>query len=89
MIEPKGSGAPAPPSELLAEVAALSRHFGSDPAYTRGGGGNSSGKADGVLYIKPSGVSLRTLAPRSLIALAMQPLLDVVDETTAAALPGS
>ena len=95
MIEPKGSGTPgrpgtpAPPSELLAEVAALSRHFGSDPAFTRGGGGNSSGKADGVLYIKPSGVSLATLAPSSLMALTMQPLLDVVDGTSAASLPGS
>lgn len=95
MIEPTGSGTPdppspaSPPSELLAEVAALSRHFGSDPAYTRGGGGNSSGKADGVLYIKPSGVSLATLTPRSLMPLAMEPLLAVVDVTTAAALPGS
>jgi len=74
---------------LLAEVAALSRHFGSDPAYTRGGGGNSSGKADGVLYIKPSGVSLATLTPRSLMPLSMEPLLAVVDATSAAALPGS
>jgi len=95
MIEPTGSGTPgrpatpAPPSELLAEVAALSRHFGSDPAYTRGGGGNSSGKADGVLYIKPSGVSLATLTPRSLMPLTMEPLLAVLDGSTAAAPPGS
>lgn len=100
MIEPTGSGpptppipasppTPAPPGELLAEVAALSRHFGSDPAYTRGGGGNSSGKADGVLYIKPSGVSLATLTPRSLMPLTMVPLLAVLDGSTAAALPGS
>ena len=98
MIEPKGSGAPGRPSparpvdrpgELLAEVAALSRHFGSDPAYTRGGGGNSSGKADGVLYIKPSGVSLATLTPRSLMPLTMESLLAVVDGSTAAAPPGS
>ena len=99
MIEPKGSGAPGRPvtparpadrpGELLAEVAALSRHFGSDPAYTRGGGGNSSGKADGVLYIKPSGVSLATLTPRSLMPLTMEPLLAVLDGSTAAAPPGS
>ena len=89
MTQATGTAMPDPPAELLAEVAALSRHFGSDPAYTRGGGGNSSGKADGVLYIKPSGVSLATLAPRSLMPLAMQPLLDVVAATDAATLPGS
>ncbi|MEO5885467.1 MAG: class II aldolase/adducin family protein [Candidatus Limnocylindrales bacterium] len=92
MIDPSRARTSSPPSELLAEVAALSRHFGRDPAFTRGGGGNSSGKADGVLYIKPSGVSLATLTPRSLMPLAMEPLLAVLaglDVDAGASLPGS
>ena len=39
----------------------MSQRFGRDPEYTRGGGGNSSVKAGGVVYIKPSGVPLATL----------------------------
>ena len=76
-------------AELLDEIAALSRHFGSDPEFTRGGGGNSSGKADGILYIKPSGVPLAGLTPSSLMPLAMEPLLAVVDRTDVVTLPGS
>jgi rhamnose utilization protein RhaD (predicted bifunctional aldolase and dehydrogenase) len=40
---------------LLEELVALSRRFGADPEFARGGGGNSSVKVDGVLYIKESG----------------------------------
>ncbi len=50
-------------------MVALSHRFGEDPEYTRGGGGNISVKADGVLYIKPSGTSLATLTAQSVIAL--------------------
>ena len=89
MIEPTRSTTQRPPIELLAEVSALSRHFGSDPTFTRGGGGNSSGKADGVLYIKPSGVSLATVTPASLMPLVMEPLLAVVDGMDVASLAGS
>jgi rhamnose utilization protein RhaD (predicted bifunctional aldolase and dehydrogenase) len=44
-----------PVAALLEEVVRLSRRFGLDAEYARGGGGNRSGKADGVVYIKPSG----------------------------------
>ena len=67
-------------SELLTEMVALSRRFGADPAFVRAGGGNSSAKADGVLSIKPSGVSLAMLTEDSLIDLEMAPLLAVLDE---------
>jgi rhamnulokinase len=67
------------PSALLEEVARLSRRFGSDPEYTRGGGGNSSAKADGVLYIKASGRSLATLTAGELMPLRMAPLLALLE----------
>ena len=56
--------------ELLEAAAALSRRFGGDPGFSRAGGGNSSVKADGVLYIKPSGVSLASITAASLMPLA-------------------
>lgn len=64
---------------LLAEMVELSRRFGADPEFVRAGGGNSSAKADGVLSIKPSGVSLATLTEESLIALAIEPLLELLE----------
>jgi rhamnose utilization protein RhaD (predicted bifunctional aldolase and dehydrogenase) len=67
-------------STLLADMVSLSRRFGADAAFVRAGGGNSSAKADGVLSIKPSGVSLATLTQESLIDLEMAPLLAVLDE---------
>ncbi len=57
------------PAGALAEVVALSNRFGADPAFVRAGGGNSSVKADGVLWIKPSGVPLATLAADDLVPL--------------------
>ena len=63
---------------LREEVAELSRRFGADPEYTRGGGGNSSAKVDGVLYIKASGRSLASLTADALMPLRMEPLLELL-----------
>jgi rhamnulokinase len=66
-------------TDQLEQVAELSRRFGLDPQFSRGGGGNSSVKADGVLYIKPSGVSLGSLTSDALMPLDMQPLLALLN----------
>ena len=81
---PAGSAAPAP-AGLLEEVVELSRRFGADPEFSRAGGGNSSAKADGVLWIKPSGRSLAALTPDSLIPLDMAPLLAMLQADAGAA----
>lgn len=78
------------PAALLAEVVELSRRFGADPEFARGGGGNSSGKAEGVLWIKPSGVSLASLTRDSLMPLAIEPLLAVLErDDEQGTVPGS
>ena len=64
---------------LLNDLVALSRRFGEDPEFARGGGGNSSVKADGILYIKPSGTSLAALTAESVIALDVGPLMDLLN----------
>ena len=64
---------------LLSDLVALSRRFGEDPEFARGGGGNSSVKADGILYIKPSGTSLAALTTESVIALDVEPLMDLLN----------
>ena len=62
-------------AERLATAARLSQRFGADPAYARAGGGNSSVKDDGTLFIKPSGVALASITPDRLMPLALAPLL--------------
>jgi rhamnose utilization protein RhaD (predicted bifunctional aldolase and dehydrogenase) len=84
------SAASRPLATLLEEVVRLSRRFGADPEFTRGGGGNSSGKADGVVYIKPSGLSLAALSVDTLMPLRMEPLLELLaDDAGALATPGT
>ncbi len=78
-----------PVPALREEVARLSRQFGADPEYTRGGGGNSSAKLDGVLYIKASGQSLAGVTGDALMPLRMEPLLDLLMGGDAPALPGT
>jgi rhamnose utilization protein RhaD (predicted bifunctional aldolase and dehydrogenase)/NAD(P)-dependent dehydrogenase (short-subunit alcohol dehydrogenase family) len=68
----------APHDALIRDAVEMSQRFGRDPEYTRGGGGNSSVKADGIVYIKPSGVSLAAIEADDLVPLAMEPLLDLL-----------
>jgi rhamnose utilization protein RhaD (predicted bifunctional aldolase and dehydrogenase) len=63
----------------LAELIDLSNQFGADPMFVRAGGGNSSLKADGVLWLKPSGVPLATLAADDLVPLDRARLLAMLE----------
>ena len=63
---------------IIRAAVELSQRFGRDTEYSRGGGGNSSVKADGVVYIKPSGVPLATLEADDLVPLETAPLLDLL-----------
>lgn len=64
--------------ELTQELIEVANHYGRDPEYSRAGGGNASVKLDGVLYIKPSGVPLATLAADDLVPLRIDVLLDAL-----------
>ncbi len=72
--------APERPGPLLAALTELSNEFGADPAFVRAGGGNSSVKSDGVLWIKPSGVSMAALSPADFVPLDQDVLLAAFDE---------
>jgi len=79
---------PAPPTAILAELIDLANRFGEDPEFSRGGGGNASAKADGVLWIKPSGVPLATLDADALVPLDMARLLALLDAEPGTVEPG-
>ena len=64
--------------EPIRDAVAMSQRFGLDSEYSRGGGGNSSVKVGGIVYIKPSGVPLATLEADDLVPLATGPLLDLL-----------
>jgi rhamnose utilization protein RhaD (predicted bifunctional aldolase and dehydrogenase) len=61
-------------ASLREELARLSRAFGSDPEYVRAGGGNSSVKARGILYVKPSGTPLAEATAEGMVALRLETL---------------
>lgn len=69
-----------PSDPLIVAAIEMSQRFGRDSEYSRGGGGNASVKAGGVVYIKPSGVPLATLEADDLVPLATAPLLDLLLE---------
>ena len=65
-------------NHLVSELISVANTFGADPEYSRAGGGNASVKLDGVLHIKPSGVSLATLTAEDLVGLRLDVLLDAL-----------
>ena len=73
---------------ILDELIELAQRFGRDPEFSRGGGGNASAKADGVLYIKPSGVPLATLEAEDLVPLDLARLQAMLDAPEAPRAPG-
>jgi len=54
--------------KLLQTITELSHEFGT-PDFVKGGGGNTSVKWGGRLYIKPSGTTLGSLGPDCFVAL--------------------
>jgi NAD(P)-dependent dehydrogenase (short-subunit alcohol dehydrogenase family)/rhamnose utilization protein RhaD (predicted bifunctional aldolase and dehydrogenase) len=50
-------------------IAELSRLYGSDPRFVLAGGGNTSYKDEGNLYIKPSGIALADMSEKDFVKL--------------------
>jgi NAD(P)-dependent dehydrogenase (short-subunit alcohol dehydrogenase family)/rhamnose utilization protein RhaD (predicted bifunctional aldolase and dehydrogenase) len=50
-------------------IADLSRLYGSDPRFVLAGGGNTSYKDEGNLYIKPSGIALADMSEKDFVKL--------------------
>ncbi|MBO4217809.1 MAG: SDR family oxidoreductase, partial [Clostridia bacterium] len=54
--------------------------YGSDPEYVLAGGGNTSYKADGVLYVKGSGTSLATITESGFVKLDRAALKEISEK---------
>ena len=59
------------------KLVAFSRRYGSDPELTVAGGGNTSMKENGVIYVKGSGTALGTIEADGFVALDMEKLLAI------------
>ncbi len=55
----------------------FSRRYGSDPELVLAGGGNTSMKENGVLYVKGSGCSLSTIRADNFVAMDLEKLRDI------------
>ena len=56
-----------------------SRKYGSDPDLVLAGGGNTSMKEDGILYVKGSGCALSTINPENFVKMDLYKLREIVN----------
>lgn len=61
----------------MKNLVAFSRHYGSDISLVAAGGGNTSMKENGTLYVKGSGSALSTINAENFVALSMEKLLQI------------
>ena len=58
--------------DLMNQLIAMSHKYGGDSRYVLAGGGNTSVKADGVLYVKASGTRLSTIVENGFVKMDME-----------------
>ena len=65
----------------MEKLVAFSRRYGGDTSLVIAGGGNTSMKENGVLYIKGSGTALATIAPEDFVKMDLGKLLEIPEKT--------
>ena len=66
--------------EILNTLTAFSNRYGADPELVLAGGGNTSAKDGGMMYIKGSGTALATIKPEEFVAMDRQKLASMWDK---------
>jgi len=61
----------------MENLVAFSNHYGSDISLVAAGGGNTSMKENGILYVKGSGTALATIKKEDFVLLDMNKLLAI------------
>ncbi|MBR3968517.1 MAG: class II aldolase [Clostridia bacterium] len=65
----------------MKNLVKFSRHYGSNISLVAAGGGNTSMKENGVLYVKGSGSALATICEENFVALDINKLLEIPKRT--------
>lgn len=66
--------------ESVSQLAQMSNRYGANEAYVLAGGGNTSTKQGGVLYVKGSGAQLATIRPEEFVRMDMAALLAMLEK---------
>ena len=64
----------------LSSLIYFSRLYGADPDLVTCGGGNTSMKEDGVMYVKGSGTALKDAVTETFVGMSLEKLLKMLDE---------
>lgn len=67
-------------AELLRDLVLMSNRYGSDPELVLAGGGNTSAKDSGTLYVKASGTSLATITEDGFVGLDRERLAGILNK---------
>ncbi|MDR1599164.1 MAG: SDR family oxidoreductase [Oscillospiraceae bacterium] len=65
---------------MMNELIAFSNRYGGDARYVLAGGGNTSAKSDGVMYVKASGTRLSTIGESGFVAMDRAALMAMFDK---------
>jgi rhamnose utilization protein RhaD (predicted bifunctional aldolase and dehydrogenase)/NAD(P)-dependent dehydrogenase (short-subunit alcohol dehydrogenase family) len=68
----------------LEHLLALSHYYGSKPEFVLAGGGNTSVKLEGHLFVKASGYALATIGPEGIVELDRGALQSLLESTPSA-----
>ncbi|MBE6883077.1 MAG: SDR family NAD(P)-dependent oxidoreductase [Ruminococcaceae bacterium] len=66
--------------EGFEKLVEMSNRYGSNSEYVLAGGGNTSYKNDGIMYVKGSGTSLATIKAEGFVAMQMDKLTAMLDK---------
>ena len=61
----------------LNSLITISRRYGSDPDYLLAGGGNTSMKENGILYVKASGFPLGDITEKGFVRMSLDALAQI------------
>ena len=73
----------------LNNLVKMSNRYGGDEEFVLAGGGNTSFKENGVLYVKGSGVQLSDIRPEQFVRMDIKKLLEMVEREYPASMSNS
>ena len=66
---------------LIDELVGFSNFYGSDPSLVLAGGGNTSAKADGRMWVKGSGTALATITAQGFVEINLSKLGEIFEKS--------
>ena len=66
---------------LIDELVGFSNFYGSDPSLVLAGGGNTSAKADGRMWVKGSGTALATITAHGFVEINLSKLGEIFEKS--------